>query len=272
MPRVAAVHIYPVKSLHRISPDHLDLRPWGPEGDRRWLVTDPDGNFISQRECSAMALITPTPTALGLTLSRRDMADCVVRRPNDHAHRRHVRVWGDWMEAREASQRAGEWLSAALGRPARLTYMDTPEAARIRDVGGQANPVSFADEYPILIANVASLDDLNTRLDEKLPMTRFRPNIVVEDAEAWEEDGWRRIRIGEAILRVVSPCARCGITSVDQETGEIRDRKQPLAALASFRRGHGGVMFAQNATIETPGRIAPGDTIEILERGESNLG
>ncbi|MBS0966756.1 MOSC domain-containing protein [Acetobacter okinawensis] len=276
---VTSLHIYPVKGLHALSPPTAMVSPWGLEGDRRWMVVDATGRFITQRTCRSMALITPIPTAEGLTLTRAGMRPCPVRFPDQESPVLLTTVWKDQVQARDAGDLAAAWLEQALGQPCRLVWMHRPEFARIRHLGEQERPVSFADGYPLLLANTASLDDLNARLPagQSVPMSRFRANIVLGGHIPWAEDGWRRLAIGDgasgggAIVRVLAPCSRCVVTSIDQESAQVPFPKEPLATLASFRRAQGGVMFAQNAVVEKAGLISVGDRVSVLEEGASNL-
>ncbi|GEN61428.1 MOSC domain-containing protein [Acetobacter nitrogenifigens] len=262
--KVSSLHIYPVKSLRGLSPTHVDMDPWGPRGDRRWVVVDVDGVFITQRTNAAMARISVTPTPDGLTLQRDGDASLAASRPSGGATR--VRVWRSDVTGNDAGDEAAAWLEAALGRPSRLVYMDAPESARPGEHDGQEFHVSFADGFPGLLCTEASLDDLNARLDRAVPMTRFRPNVVVEGASAWAEDEWTRIRIGQVELALVKPCSRCIVTTIDQESGSIVVPGQPLKTLAGFRRTPEGIMFGQNFLVEKTGTIRKGDTVEILER------
>ena len=270
---LASVHLYPVKGLHGLTPPAALVRPWGLEGDRRWMIVDPDGRFLTQRACRAMALITPIPTSEGLTLTRAGSRPCPVRFPDADAPQRPVTVWNDTVTGRDAGDAVAHWLSDALARPCRLVWMHVPELARIRSLSGEDVPVSFADGYPLLVASVTSLADLNMRLGpgRAIPMNRFRANIVVDGALPWEEDGWRLLSIGTALIRIVASCARCVVTTVDQHTGQIPTPGEPLATLATFRRAQDGIMFAQNAIVERAGMITAGDRVEVLERGPSNL-
>ncbi|MFT8367709.1 MAG: MOSC N-terminal beta barrel domain-containing protein [Acetobacter papayae] len=270
---LASVHLYPVKGLHGLTPPAALVRPWGLEGDRRWMVVEPGGQFLTQRACRAMALITPIPTSEGLTLTRAGSRPCPVRFPDVEAPQLAVTVWNDTVRARDAGDAAAHWLSEALERPCRLVWMHVPELARIRSLSGEDVPVSFADGYPLLVASMASLADLNARLAPKpaIPMNRFRANIVVDGALPWEEDGWRLLSIGTALIRIVAACARCVVTTVDQHTGQIPTPGEPLGTLAQFRRASEGIMFAQNAIVEKTGVITAGDKVEVLERGPSNL-
>ncbi|GAB30296.1 hypothetical protein APS_0898 [Acetobacter pasteurianus subsp. pasteurianus LMG 1262 = NBRC 106471] len=270
---VASVHVYPVKGLRGLSLTQARLWPWGLEADRRWMITDLQGRFITQRTCRDMALINAVPTPEGLELGKANMLPCSVRFPDAHAPTLSVTVWKDTVQARDAGEGAAVWLTEALAQPCRLVWMDTPQQARLRHLDMAEVPVSFADGYPLLVATMASLADLNARLPEgqAVPMARFRPNIVVQGATPWAEDGWLRIRVGAAILRILAPCSRCVVTTIDQATAEVPNPKEPLATLAAFHRTPKGVMFAQNAVVEQPGMIEVGAPVTVLDCGPSNL-
>ena len=180
-----------------------------------------------------------------------------------------VRVWSSVVDAVPASAEADRFLSEYLGTPCRLVYM--PESTRRTsnpDYAGDANRlVGFADGEAFLIANLASLDDLNARLAAKghppLPMNRFRPNIVVTGAAPYAEDGWGELRLGDAVVRAAKPCGRCQVTTTDQATGEVRG-PEPLATLSTFREsGEFGVMFGMNLVTVREGSIRVGDTVEL---------
>ncbi|MGX7346160.1 MOSC domain-containing protein [Acetobacter pasteurianus] len=270
---VASVHVYPVKGLRGLSPTQARLWPWGLEADRRWMITDLQGRFITQRTCREMALINAVPTPEGLELGKANMLPCSVRFPDANAPTLSVTVWKDTVQARDAGEGAAVWLTEALAQPCRLVWMDTPQQARLRHLDMAEVPVSFADGYPLLVATMASLADLNARLPQgqAVPMARFRPNIVVQGATPWAEDGWLRIRVGAAILRILAPCSRCVVTTIDQATAEVPNPKEPLATLAAFHRTPKGVMFAQNAVVEQLGMIGVGAPVTVLDCGPSNL-
>ncbi|AQS84240.1 MAG: MOSC N-terminal beta barrel domain-containing protein [Acetobacter aceti] len=260
-----SLHIYPVKSLHGLSMTELSLRPWGPENDRRWLIVDNAGQFITQRTYPVMATLHVSVTTEGLCLTHSSRPDLVVKHPSDQAHSVMVTVWKDTVPALDAGDEAAQWISEIIGLSCRLVYMPRPESARPCQWNGHAFTNSFSDGFPVLVTTLASLDDLNRRLDAPVPMDRFRPNLVVSGAKAWEEDSWARIRIGDTELSLVKPCSRCAMTTVDQNTGNIPNRKEPLATLARFRKQKDGVMFGQNALVEHTGMISVGDEVEILE-------
>lgn len=262
MLRLLDIIRYPVKSTagHAVAEAVVEAR--GLAGDRRWMVVDAGGVFLSQRSTPRLALLRATPTPTGLRLSGPGRADLVVPRPEAGAPRRAVVVWDDTVAAAEAPA-AADWLAAYLGSPAALVYLPDDVVRPVDPAYGDAGDhVSFADGYPVLLTTTASLDDLNARLPAPLPMNRFRPNLVVEGGEAFEEDRWARVRIGDVAFRVVKPCARCAVTTVDQATGV--PGKEPLKTLATFRRTEGKVMFGQNLIPEAGGTVHRGDRVEVL--------
>jgi len=271
--QLTSVHTYPMKSCHRIDHDGpVRVEPWGLSGDRRWLIVDPDGILVTQRECPVMARIRPEPRpGGGLILRSPGMPDLVVPEPSTAA-RVPASVWGDGMQAAPAGEEVGQWLTKLMDRPARLVWLDDPTQRTVDPAYAQpTDRVSFADAYPLLLTNAASLDALNGWMVEAgspeapLPMTRFRPNVVVSGAEPWAEDDWvgRRLRIGEVTFRAVKPCDRCVVTTTDQETGE-RGR-EPLRTLARYRNVNQKLMFGLNLIPDPPfGQIAPGDPVVLV--------
>ena len=261
MIRLAALYIHPVKSLHRIDRTALDLDPWGPKDDRRWLVTGPDGRFMTQRQHPAMARIFTVLDGDVLTLATQEHTPLHVEPPGPDAETVTVSVWKDHdITARDAGDDAAHWLSNVLATPCRLVHMADPAHARPTDFGS----VSFADGFPLLVTNTASLDDLNARLEQPVPMERFRPNIVVETDLPWAEDTWQRLCIGDVELDLVKPCSRCIVTTIDQESGTIPVPREPLRTMTGFRHRPGGVMFGQNAVIRRAGTIRIGDTVQPM--------
>ena len=254
--RVAELAVYPVKSCRGLSLAKADVEPWGLAGDRRWMFVDEDGVFVSQREESRLAVVVPTPTSSGLSISwgerRYDIAT-----PGSDAPHITVQVWRSRLEARVAADFPGGL---------RLVYMHDPTLRQVSlDYGRPEDRVSFADGYPVLLIGAASLEELNGRLAVKLPMNRFRPNIVVEGSAPYAEDDWRRVRIGEVAFRVVKPCARCMVTTVEQATGTRGDeRTEPLRTLATYRKSLLGVLFGQNLVPDGTGTVRVGDEVEVL--------
>jgi uncharacterized protein YcbX len=261
---VAALHFYPVKSCRGVGLERATLEARGLRHDRRWMLVDDEGRFLTQREEPRLALVGAAVDDGALVLSAPGRA--ALRVPlvptAGSAPRRRVRVWKSEVEAVDLGPRAASWMAEWLGRSASLVHMPddarravNPEYAREGDI------VSFADGYPLLVVSESSLEDLAARLGRPIPMNRFRPNVVVRGFPPWAEDGWRRIRIGAIPMRVCKPSARCVVTTVDQSTGERGD--EPLRTLATFRKQDGGVMFGQNCAPDALGEIAVGDAVTI---------
>ncbi len=268
-PILSAVHIYPIKSCRGTAVTSAELTPWGLQWDRQWMVVTPEGEFLTQRTLPELALVEPVITADSLYLMAPGQRDFLVplQQPDsvaESAKTIKVRVWGDQCEAIDQGEAVAQWFSRAMGIPCRLVRIgagyDRPVDAKYDR--GQTAQVSFADGYPLLLVSEASLDDLNRRLAEPLPMNRFRPNLVVSGCSAYAEDEWQQIQIQNVPLDVVKPCTRCIITTIDQET---TDRgKEPLATLATYRRWENGVIFGQNLIHRTRGTLAVGSPVQIL--------
>jgi uncharacterized protein len=250
----------------------VEVQRCGVAGDRRWMVVDEGGQFITQRECPTMARIAAMQQTAGLMLQTAGQESIGIPRPTDHAEQIQVTVWRSTLWASHAGSLPARWISEALGIPCRLVYLADPGARPVDpDYGQPQDRVSFADGFPVLLTATASLNDLNRRVAPPVPMRRFRPNLVVTGSEPWAEDTWRRIRIGEVIFEQAKSCSRCSVTSVDQATGERPFPREPLRTLATFRRTQAGSMFGQNMIPRTLGRIAVGDPVTVLETGPSNV-
>ncbi|HSX30540.1 MAG TPA: MOSC N-terminal beta barrel domain-containing protein [Candidatus Saccharimonadales bacterium] len=259
---ISNIFVYPVKSCGGLALDEASIVDTGFDHDREWMVVNEDGWFITQRQYPFMATIRPTVGGNILRLEAPGVKALEV--PITSAYKRPVTVWTSDLEAYDQGDTAAEWFSKLLGRECRLVRK-TPSMRKIGQkyqVTG-SELVGFADSYPFLLASLASLDDLNAHMDASVPITRFRPNIVVAGGEAFQEDSWRRIKIGQVTFRVVKPCSRCEMINVDQQTGE-RD-VQPLDALGGYRRHAKGIWFGQNLVQETTGVIRVGDALEVLE-------
>lgn len=175
-----------------------------------------------------------------------------------------VTVWRDTVQATTVPM-ANRWLTEFLGQSCQLVSFPLsavrgvdPDYATVKD------QVGFADGFPFLLISQASLDDLNSRMREPLTMERFRPNLVVAGCKPFEEDSWRRIRIGDISFRVVKPCSRCAIPTINPETGR-REDIEPLATLASYRKRDNHVFFGQNLIHDQQGKLSVGMEVEIIE-------
>lgn len=270
--KVAALNIFPVKALAGLCPAQADVEPWGLAGDRRWMVVDRSGRFLSQRTFPCMATLRATPIPAGLRLEAPGREALEVALPRPEATRLAVTVWRSTLPAALATPEAADWLSTVLNHDARLVHMHDPLSRPVNPAHGlPGETTSFADGYPVLLTSLSSLADLNTRLARPVPISRFRANIVVEGAPAWVEDTWRMIRIGKATFRVVKPCDRCIVTTIDQQTGARPDRLEPLRTLGKFRHDERGIMFGQNLVPAALGRVSVGDEVVILEAGRANV-
>jgi uncharacterized protein len=269
--RLAEIHVYPLKAARGVDLDQALVEPWGLAGDRRWLVVDKAGRFISQREEPAMARVTVRYEGPGvLTVSAAGHPALAVAAPSADtgSEMLSVSVWSSTVMAAAAGPVADSWFSAFLGRAVRLVYLDDPMRREVdRAYGAAGDVVSFADGYPLLLTNAGSLAELGRWLtedgDQPVPMNRFRPNLVVAGVDPWAEDRWRRISIGAVSFRVVKPCGRCVVTTVDQSTGETG--RQPLSMLGRRRRFGQMLIFGQNMIPDAPGQIRIGDPLQILE-------
>jgi len=260
-----------VKSCRGHQVPAATVEPWGLFGDRRWLVVDDAGQGMTAREHPRMLLVTPSLRADGgLRLESPDAPPLDVDVPDGEIL--PVKVHSSELAGTPAALDASAWFSKIVGESARLIYLDDP--TRRHPNPRFARPtdyVSFADAYPLLLTTSASLAQVNDwiaegpRADEgPLPMTRFRPNVVVDGTTAWEEDGWRRIRVGDALFRVVKGCDRCVMTMTDPDTATRT--KEPIATLAKYRRWDGETWFGMNIIPDTPGaEISVGDEVEVLE-------
>lgn len=264
---VSEVNVYPVKSCGGIALDAASIGERGFVNDRRWMLLDERGSMITQREAPTMALIKTAVDDHALRLSAPGRPDFAL--PLDQPGERvAVTIWRDkGVGAVEQGAAVAAWFSDYLGQPAHLVRFaaDFVRHVDIAYAHAATDQVGFADGYPFLILSEESLADLNTRLDQPLPMNRFRPNIVVRGADKpYAEDDWQTIRIGDVIFDVVKACARCAITTTDQATAERG--KEPLHTLATYRIVRkSGPVFGQNAIHRSTGVIHVGDAVEVLE-------
>ena len=277
MARIGALWMYPIKGCRGFRVPAATLVETGLEvdgvGDREWVVVDDHGEFLSQRELPKMAQIETRLTGVSLRLRAPGMLQLDVPFESEGDVIK-VRVWNDEVAAVTQGDIADTWFSQFLGLQCRLMRFD-PEAKRISNqkyTGVLTAPYKFADAFALLICSSASLSDLNGRLAAKghaeITIERFRPNIVLDDIEAFEEDYFDQIAIGDAKLRVVKPCVRCTVPNVNPATGEAGF--EPGDTLAIYRNDAraGGVTFGVNAVIESGAgaRVADGDAVEVSLR------
>ncbi len=265
---LSQIHVYPIKSAGGISPEAWEVDERGLRHDRRWMLVDEAGRFMAQRRSPRMALIGVRLEPDRLVVDAPDMPSLEVPLQPPEGKPRLAQVWNDLVEVLTVGAEAERWFGEFLGVRCNLVYLPD-EAVRPVDpaYARTGDRVGLADGFPFLLASEASLADLNARLQSPVPMNRFRPNLVVQGCGAFAEDGWRLIRIGGITLRVVKPCARCVITTVDQRTATTG--KEPLRTLARFRRAGKEVLFGQNLIHDDKGALRVGDPVEVLKAHQS---
>jgi uncharacterized protein YcbX len=264
---LSEINIYPVKSLKGISLNEAIVEDRGLRHDRRWMLVDETNKFLTQREFPVMARVRIELDGDKFTATANGESIEVPFNPDtDEFHT--AKIWGSTVRSQYFPQAVDKWFTEALGTNCRLVAM--PEGAHravnpFYAVRRFKDTVSYADGYPFMMIGQASLDDLNSRLAEPVPMNRFRPNFVIADSEAFAEDKWKVVRIGPTIFHVVKPCERCIMPTIDQATGE-KTGKEPLRTLSIFRTFKGKVQFGQNLIAENSGeKVTVGDPVEVLE-------
>jgi uncharacterized protein YcbX len=247
---VTDLFVYPVKSSRAIAKPRVRITWTGFEWDRQWMVIDGKGTFLSQRTHPKLALIVPEVTPHGLVLTAPGLLPLHLPLSTD-GERIAVRVHRDPCVGLDQGPRANEWVSRALGQTVRLVRVppNTERRANPAFAGTVPAPMGFADGYPVLVCNQASLDDLNERMPEAIPMERFRPNIVLDGLPAWAEDRIDSIHVGDLTLRLVKPCTRCTIPSIDQQTGLPSTDPTPVLKTFRFNKELLGISFGENAVI-----------------------
>lgn len=260
---LSEINIYPVKSLGGISLTEAEVTDRGLKYDRRWMLVDHDGNFITQRVFPQMSLIKVELGKDFLNFVHKTNSDFNFAVPLNNFNKEKVEVvvWDDKVNAEYVGNEADDWFSDVLKIKCRLVHMPD-ESKRFVDkkYALENEVVSFADAYPFLMIGQESLNDLNSRLKEKVKMNRFRPNLVFSGGEAFDEDKIKSFKIGGITFYPVKPCSRCVVTTIEQETG-IKE-KEPLATLASYRTQNNKVMFGQNLIHRRTGVIKTGDEFE----------
>lgn len=262
--KLARITLHPVKSLAGRDVLSARLESRGLAHDRRWMVVDATGRFITQRSHPQMVHITAEPALTGLRLTTAGHPDCTVDRLEGTA--REVVVWRDTVQAEAPSPEADAWLSQVLGTPCQLVHLPEQTTRPIDpDFGKAGDETSFADGFPLLILGTASLADIDARMPGHGDAARFRANLLIEGALPWAEDHWLRLRIGEVELELVKPCSRCTVVNVDPQTGTPDPDGQPLRALREWRRNaQGNVIVGQNAVPRKIGTLRVGDAVEVL--------
>lgn len=262
---LSGLFVYPVKSCKGIALQQVQVDSMGPSWDRRWMIVDMNGRFITQRKYPKLALIDTKVTKEHLQLTIPHVPPFYLPLKNGGGEELRVEVWNDFCRAIDQGDAVNKALSQYLEVECRLVFLpeDSIRPVDPKYARKESDHVSFADGFPFLVISEASLQDLNSRLETAVPMNRFRPNLVVSGCEPYEEDTWKAIKIGDLHFDLVKPCARCVVTTVDQSTGV--KGLEPLQTLATYRKREKGIMFGQNAIHSNQGMLKVGDQIEVLK-------
>jgi uncharacterized protein YcbX len=266
MLQISELYIYPIKSLAGISVKKAQITATGFEHDRRWLLIDANNCFITQREFNQMALLQVAVETAGLQVTHKVNHKSIFipfNNPQNQYEQVIVTIWDDSCNAKLVNNEADSWFTEILGINCRLVYMPDDTRRLVDQRYAPENAItSFADAYPFMMIGQASLDDLNKRLVEPLPMNRFRPNIVFTGGDPYEEDLYGHITMGEINFYGVKLCARCVLTTVNQ--ANAKKGKEPLKTLASYRFKNNKILFGQNLVHEGLGEITVGDELIVL--------
>jgi uncharacterized protein YcbX len=261
--RLVALFVHPIKSCAGIALTRASLVRRGLLHDRRWMVVDENGRFLTQRTLPQMALLRTQLHASGLCVERDGAPTLELPFSFSSGARIDIDVWSHHGPAVRHDE-GSAWFTRALARPAQLVCLPDEIVRPVRaEAARPGDEVSFADGYPLLIASSSSLADLNQRSNFRTDVRRFRPNLVVDGAPPWAEDGWRRLRVGNLAIRVTIGCARCSIPGLDPDSAVATP--EPLRTLARFRRRDHEVYFGVNAVPDDEGELAVGDVVEVLE-------
>lgn len=267
MPILSQIYVYPVKSLAGIQVQHWPVDNKGLLYDRKWMLVDKDGQFLSQRRLPKMALIKTHIDDEQLILSAPDQADLALPLQTQDGDKIKVAVWHDHCLAKSCGRDAAVWLSRFLEVDCRLVYQTDQDVRKVDPkYATDSDQTSFSDGFPFLIVSENSLNALNQAMQLELDMVRFRPNLVVADCNSYAEDAWRRITINEIGFRLPKPCSRCTVPTIDPLTAETG--KEPLTTLNRLRKWQNKVYFGQNALHDKPGSLSVGQPVSIEETGE----
>ena len=261
--KIAALYFYPIKSCAGIAVAHAEVTRRGLRHDRRWMVVDDNGRFLTQRTLPRMALVRTAIAGSALALDAPGVSSLTLPFSFDEGPEIEVEVWKHRGPA--VRHDAGSaWFTQALERPAQLVCMPDRIVRPVQSVTAEpGDEVSFADGFPLLLVNQGSLAALNEGSNLRTDVRRFRPNLVVEGPPAWAEDEWRRLRAGGLTLRLPKPCARCSIPGIDPDSAEMT--REPLRTLAKLRTRDHEVFFGVNVTPDDVGELRVGDVLEVLE-------
>ncbi|WP_028022446.1 hybrid-cluster NAD(P)-dependent oxidoreductase [Enterovibrio calviensis] len=268
--KISQINVYPVKSAGGISLSNAWVESIGLSFDRRFMVADSTGKFVTGRTDPKMTEVSVTLQANGITLNHPSMSPLVLKYSQFSLQDVHTNVWKDEFSAYSTTSTANAWFSHLLGGHKQLLF--TGEESSPRYASKAQTKVSFADGFPLLIISEASLKALNDKTPDVHTMDQFRTNLVATGCEAFEEDTWAKVRIGSVVFRADCPCSRCVFTTLDLDTGRFRVNGEPITTLSQFRSAKdGNVNFGMNLIAMNEGEIRAGDKIEVLEYRDAEV-
>ena len=261
---LSEIYIYPIKSLGGISVESAAAEERGLKYDRRYLLVDENNMFMTQRDFPQLALLKLSFTDRGFkVLNSKDGSQTNIPFESPPTESIAVTIWDDICQAVRVSKELDGWFSDSINKKCSLVYMPDNEKRIVEKIFiNEDYIVSFADAYPFLIIGQSSLDDLNTRFEKPISINRFRTNFVFTGGKPYEEDHWGGFKIGTAEFKAVKPCARCVITTTDQDTAE-RNR-EPLKTLSEYRNIGNQVMFGMNVICNKTGVVSVNQKIEFI--------
>jgi uncharacterized protein YcbX len=261
-PRIAGIYIYPIKSLGGIAVNQAYAEDQGFRYDRKWMLADGNNRFLTQRECPRMALFECNLTDEGISVKFQGQ-EKLVPFNNWTGLMYNVIIWDHKVDLQEVSPEISRWFSRHLNRKCRLLGIgELYQRKKSFAIPPFETDVSLADGYPYLILGTSSLDLLNSKLEEPLPFNRFRPNIFLHTETPHIEDEWKEIHFGETKVKIIKPCARCIITTINQETG-IKNI-EPIKTLSTYRLKDKNILFGANAMVLNRGMISMGDKVTAV--------
>ena len=259
---LTGIRIYPIKSLAGVTKVKAKVLPKGLENDRRWMLVDEQGVFMTQRVHTRMALFGVEEADQGFVITYQGDSITLPFDQGDPSHPFEVEIWDDRVMAHEVHPDYSAWFTQMLGTPCRLVAFPEANPRQVETpYTSVGEHVSLADAFPLMMIGEASLDDLNTRLSEPMTMNRFRPNLIFTGGKPYEEDTWNDFTIGGKPFRGAKRCARCVLTTINPATGE--KGVEPLRTLATYRRENNKIYFGQNVLVRSSEEIQVGDTLAV---------
>ena len=261
MPTLKSLYIYPIKSTKAISLNSTTVDRLGLQWDRRWMLVDDEGKYMTQRHFPMMSQLRVELKRNKAELHIPNKSPLSIQ-PEPNQHRMTVKIWDDQVDAMHVSEDIDAAVSEFLQTSCRLVFFDDDAERSVdQNYAKPDDTTAFSDGFPLLVISQGSLDALNERMDEPVSMLRFRPNLVIDGVSPFAEDEYNRMQIGDVIFRIVKPCARCVMVNVNPQTAE--KSAIVLRTLVSFRQMDGKVYFGQNVIPDCSGNITIGDTVKL---------